>query len=186
MAIDTNVNANYVSTGKPKATGAVFIAPLGTSLPTDATTSIGASFKSLGFISEDGITNDNSASSDDIRDWGRQTVMTIQSEKNDTFGMTFIESLNPEVLKLVYGESNVTVAEGGAITIKSNATEPVAHAFVIDMVVTGGKAKRIVIPNGKLSELGEISYVAGEAVGYEVTLTALPDTSNNTHYEYIA
>ena len=33
-----------VSAGKPKVSGAVFRAPLGTTLPTDATTSLGNAF----------------------------------------------------------------------------------------------------------------------------------------------
>lgn len=181
----TNLNSAYVSTGKPNVAGSVFIAPLSTALPTDATTTLNSAFVSLGYISEDGVSNDISASSEDIKEWGGATVGAEQTEKNDKFKMTFIEALNPEVLKLVFGDSNVTVASGGAVTIKANATAPVAHSFVIEMVMTNNKAKRIAIPNAKITEISEIVYKANEAVGYEVTLTAFPNSSNDTHYEYI-
>ena len=43
-----------VSAGKPKVSGAVYRAALGSTLPTDATTSLDAAFKELGYVSEDG------------------------------------------------------------------------------------------------------------------------------------
>lgn len=184
MAVEANVNATNVSTGKPKTTGAVFVAPTTATLPTDATSTLGAEFKSLGYISEDGITNDMSSTSEDIRDWSRKVVASIQTETNDSWSMSFIESLNVEVLKLVYGDANVTESDG-KITVKANGAEAVEKAFVIDMILNGGKVKRIVLPKGKLSELGEISYSAGGVIAYDATIAALPDGQNNAHYEYI-
>lgn len=175
-----------VSTGKPKVAGAVFCAPVGTTLPTDPSTALAAAFKDLGYISEDGVTNANGPTTQDVKDWGGRTVLVLTTEKPDTFKLKFIESLNTDVLKTVYGSSNVTVATGGAITVVANNAEPAEQAYVIDMVMRGGALKRIVIPRGMLSELADIVYKADEAVGYDATLAALPDASGNSHYEYIS
>ena len=110
----------------------------------------------------------------------------LQQEKPDEWTLTLIESLNPEVLKTVYGDAKVTYNEGaGTITVQATADQIADKAFVIDMVMKGGALKRVVIPNGSLSEVGEVVYKADEAIGYEITLNALPDSNGVTHYEYI-
>lgn len=178
-------NTANVTTGKPKVAGAVYRAPSGTALPTDASTALAAAYLDMGYISEDGVTNNNSADSENVKAWGGAVVLTTPGEKADEWTMTFIESLNQNVLKAVYGESNVTVASDGKITVTANSDSPEEAVYVVDMILKGGALKRVVIPNGSLSALGEIVYKDDEPVGYEVTLSALPDTSGNTHYEYI-
>ena len=174
-----------VTTAKPKVGGAVYSAPLETVLPTDATTALDVAFKPLGYISEDGMTNANSPESDNIKAWGGDTVAVVQTAKEDTFTYTLLEALNPDVLKEVYGSANVTGTLETGISIKANSTPMEEHILVVEMIMKGGILKRIVIPIGKVSEVGEIVYKDDEASGYETTITALPDTAENTHYEYI-
>ena len=178
-------NVQNVSTAKPKVGGAVYSAPLGTVLPVDAATELDAAFKSLGYISEDGLTNENSPESETIQAWGGDTVAAVQTLREDTFSYTLIEAMNVDVLKEVYGQDNVSGTLETGITIQANAQELEEHALVIDMVLKGGILKRVTIPNGKISEIGEISYADAEAIGYETTVQALPDEEGNTHYEYI-
>ena len=179
-------NSAYVSTGKPRVGGAIFRAPKGTTLPTDATTALDTSvWKDIGFVSEDGVTNSNSRDSEDIKAWGGVTVLSSQTDVTDTWQAQFIESLNVEVLKMVFGEKNVSGDLENGITVTVNAAEALEAAYVFDMILKGGVLKRVVLPCAKMSELGDTVYKDDEAIAYDVTLTALPDEKENMHYEYI-
>lgn len=179
METVTNVTA-----GKPAAGGAIYRAPLGTTLPTDATTALDAAFVSLGFCSDDGLTNSNSPESDNVKAWGGKNVLALQTDKPDTFQFKLIEVLNPNVLKAVYGDDNVTGTLSTGITVKANADEPEEACWVVEMVMRDGAVTRKVLPDAKVTELGDIVYKDDEVTGYEVTLLAMPDATGQTHYEY--
>lgn len=177
-------NSANVTAGKPKIGGAVYRAPLGTALPTDAVTALNQAFVDMGYVSEDGVTNSNTIESDDIKAWGGDTVLALQTDKTDTFQMTLIESMNINVLKAVFGDDNVSGTLADGIVVEANAAEQEDAAWVIDMIARGNVKHRVVIPSGKISEVGDTVYSDTEAVGFEVTVTATPDTAGNTHYEY--
>ena len=176
-------NTAEVTAGKPKIGGAIHVAPASTTLPTDATTALAAAFVSLGYVSEDGLTQTITRDSEKLKAWGGDTIMTTQTEFGEEFSFTLLQPLSVDVRKVVYGDDNVSGTLADGITTLVNSKELPAKAWAIDMIFNGA-VDRIVIPNGKISEVGEISYVDDEAVGYEVTITALPDASGNCSYEY--
>lgn len=178
------MSTGNVTAAKPRTTGVIYRAPLNTALPADASTALAAAYKQLGHLSEDGFTNANTATSEDIKDMAGVTVLSVQTEKTDTFSFKLIDALSSDVLEAVYGAGNVDGSLDTALTVTANSDEPEEAVWVLDTIMRGGVLQRIVIPDGKISELGEINYKRNEVVGYDVTVTALPDGSGNTHYTY--
>lgn len=178
-------NASNVSAGKPKITGAIFAAPLGTELPTDATSELDAAFKGLGYVSDAGVVNGTAIESTKIKAWGGDTVLVIQTSKEDTYKFTLIEVKNVDVLKFVYGASNVTGDLATGLTVKANSLETPNVSLVIDMILSDNTAKRTVIPSAKISALDDITYADNSVIGYGTTLDCVPDSEGNTHTDYM-
>lgn len=178
-------NSSNVTAGKPIIGGGIYWAPLGTTLPTSATGSLNAAFKELGYASDAGVVNSNSPSNTAIKAWGGDTVLDVQTEKPDTFKFKLIEAINEQVAKFVYGPENVSGSVDTELKITANSKEQPAMSMVIDMLLRDGGVKRIVIPNGKVTAVGDISYVDNDATGYETTVSCYPDATGNTHYEFV-
>jgi len=177
--------ATNVSTGKPKVAGAVFVAPINTTLPTDATTALDNAFVCLGYVSEDGLTNNNEMDVSAIKAWGGAIVYRSLTELDDNFALTLIESENVDVLKAVYGDSNVTVDASDNVKVEVKAEDPQEKVWVFDLALRGNKAKRIVIPDGAVTSRESITYNDSDAIGYGITVSAYPDADGKTHIEYL-
>lgn len=175
--------ATNVTTGKPKVSGAVWVAPKGTELPTDATTEL-EGFTNLGYVSDSGLENSNDMNISTIKEWGGLVVYQSLDEFTDQFKLTLIEAKSVNVLKAAYGDDNVT-EDNGTIHVEVNAKDPQERVWVFELALRGGIAKRIVVPSGAVTGRDAITYTASNAVGYGLTISAYPDANGKTHDEYI-
>lgn len=183
-----NPSVVNVQAALPAITGGISAAILGTALPADSSTVLVAAFKGLGFVGDGGLTNTPTRSMTPIKEWGGNTVANLQTDYSEVFTFTFLESLNPDVVKAVFGDANVTVtaaagAVGNLLAVKRNALLPVKKVWSFDMFAGLGK-RRILVPIGDITIAGDITYTSSNVVSYPVTLTAYPDATGNTSYEY--
>ena len=180
-----NNNAANVSFGKPKASGAVYVAPAGTTLPTDGTTALANAYKNMGYISEDGYVQSIETDTEEVKAWGGDTVLTAQSSYKETHTVNFIET-NADTLKVIYGAANVTEA-GNTITVHSTGKELSEWVLVIEIALTGGRVRRIVVPRAKLVDRsGDITFSDSDAIAYPAKFSAQPNTNGDYHVEYIS
>ncbi|WP_432034577.1 hypothetical protein [Streptomyces antibioticus] len=158
-------------------TGELFSAPVGTTAPTNATTTLDALFIGHGYVSEDGVTENWDDSVDTIVAWqNATTVRAVRTESTLTIACTLIQTRGSN-LELFYPGS--LVEENGAewkIQVKPPTSD--RRSFVLN-VVDGNELIRIYVGVGELTERGEVPYQNGDAVMYPVTITAYPDASGN-------
>lgn len=151
--------------------GFVMVGPLTATAPTGPTTTITAletaGFVEVGYISTEGVTEANSRTSTPVRAWQRNaTVRTVTTEGSSTYQFTMIET-NEAAIELYYGS---TVGSDGSIVRQDGAASP-RRSFVIG-VIDGDERILHYIPDGQVTERGDVTYVNNNATGRPVTIAA--------------
>lgn len=179
------MDASKVTIGAAKVTGAIYVAPNGTTLPTDATTALAGAFKLLGFTSDAGVTIAENRESDSITAWeGRTKILDLVTSYTESVAFTPIQC-NDDVAKLMWGAGAVTVGTGGAITAKHHGgiLDPVA--IVIETAPRTGIVKRY-CGTFQLTERGEQTLNGTQVDGRQLTFESVADSGGYTMYEYTA
>jgi hypothetical protein len=159
-------------------TGGAYVAPEGTTLPTNTTASLNAAFEEVGYISEDGLTQSISEDITDLKAWQNgDVVRKIQTSHDLTYAFTMIET-SEVTLETYYGNY-----AAGAVEITG---EQLPHKSWVIEVADGDDDLRIVIPDGQITERGDLVFQNGDAVGYQVTITCFPDDDGVKAYQYVS
>lgn len=185
-----NVTFSKPGTSTDKS-GYIWVAPLGTAIPANATDELSGTFVGLGYLSEDGLTEPASFEpGDDIVAAGGDTVAQADPTFSKTWTGTCIEALNVDLLKVAYGSTNVDVTQSSTsaddfITIKEQAGDIEHHVIVIDEMLKGGRKRRNVMADATFLITGDISHVHTALVNFEFTITAYPTTDEPAQIQYI-
>ena len=174
---------------RPSDAGVFYRAPLGTTLPSDASSPLNSLFVDHGWIGEDGITLSIERDTTKHHAFGTDLVKTTQGSYAESLQLTFLES-DPDVFETVYGADSLTLGTDGG----GNRTIAIAHsskplprsAFVVDMI-DGTKLRRLVVQEGQLINVDDVPYKDNELTAYSVTIDCYKPASGNAEavLEYI-
>lgn len=172
-------NANILvgsAAGGSDGTGLAWFAALGSTAPTNASGALDAAFLNAGLITEDGITASFSEDSNEIRAYGTQVSQrTVITGQTTTFNLAFLES--NEVSLAIYHRKALgsisPAASTGAFSVTTGTFTRQLYSAVFD-IVDGSVKLRAYCPSVEVTGRGDFQVSAGNAITYEVTLTAYP------------
>lgn len=151
-------------------TGSVAVAPVGTVGPSDATVPLSAQWLSVGYISDEGVTEIPAGNPTEIVPWrSSRAARTSPGTTSLKYKFAMLEA-NADALTLFYGD---TVRAGNSY----HHVLPDAHGTPFSVVLTtvdGTHVTRRWLPRVDVTERGERTASAVTAGAMPVTLTAYP------------
>lgn len=151
-----------------------YVAPVGTTAPTDLTTALNVAFKALGLLSEDGLSETRENDTTDHYAWGGILYRTTRSKHKRTLKITALED-NLVVWGLVNPGSTAVTASGVTTrTVKVPTTDPRAMVLV---TTDGGITRRRAIARCEVTEIGDVTESDSEASMYELTVVVYPSAA---------
>jgi hypothetical protein len=182
MAEATTNNVANVSSAKGVKGGYIFVAPAGTTLPTNIETKLDKAFTVLGFISEDGYVESMETDSEDFKDVNGDLIDSETTSYVESATFTLAE-IKAKTLKLMYGDANVT-DENGVISVAHNSAARDEWSLVLELVLKNNRRWRKVVPIAKTDELGDMTIAVAELAAREITMKYLTDEAGSTCYDY--
>lgn len=157
-------------------TGQVYVAPVGTALPTTPTAALNAAFVGLGYNTEDGFSFSSAKQTQDVNGWQSfdplRTIVTGRTVQT-TFAL---QQWNEETVPLAFGGGSIS----GSGPYTYNLPDPEdgldERSMVIDSI-DGSNHTRFVLARGIVTETTESQFQHGGAAVLPITFKLLkPDT----------
>ncbi len=170
------------------ATGVAYTAPTGTTAPTGLD-ALASAWKDFGYLAEDGMTAARDEERKSWKPWGALSPIRTQiTSSTKTFAVTAWES-NQVILGLYYAQTASAVTPDATTKIiafsESDRPAPDRRAFVFDILDGANNHLRIYIPQGEITEHGDVQYKSDELVGYPMTVTAYPGSDTVSTYRWL-
>lgn len=174
-----------VSAGGTSGLELLWVAPLGTTLPTDADSTLNGAFESIGYVTADGATLAQSRSTNDVEVYGSITpARKLVSKSSKTWEITGAET-SPTVLEL-YNQlelGSIVPDANGKFTIAPSSLEVTRYAFVL-VVVDGENVIRYAAGNCEVTDVKERKVANGTPLTYGMTITPYPDANGIPVHEH--
>lgn|SRR5678809_5723 len=163
--------------------GNVYVAPVGTTLPTTATMALNASFEAVGYVSEDGVSLTPGVELTDIMMWQsavpvKTTLDTVSFELQFSMGQVNMTTWG---LYFFNGDFENNFSQAKLVISSNPGTQEVA--VVVEWEDDEEDQTRLVLPRAVLTDREALQLVRNKAQLTGITLRAL-DNDGTLAYVY--
>lgn len=152
--------------------GSVYVGPVGTTAPTDATTSLNAAFLPLGYVADGGVTVTPKIATNDIMAW--QSMVAVKTTLK-SIGLTLkfnLLQINGATTGLFFFGASWVVSSTPSLTVSSNPTTDF-RALIIEWQDDLSKSYRLYVPKGLVTDRDNLTVDRNSATAMGVTFEAL-------------
>jgi len=165
--------------------GALSVAPVGSTPPTDASTALDATFKDLGYITEDGATLTPSMETDNVMGWQSFYPLRRLVTTRDLQVKAALLQINEVTLSVFMGGAQVS-GGAGAFTVAPPPPSLIDNrSWVLDGI-DGVRKYRLFIPVGVVVSLGDWVWTRTGAASMEITIGLAAETPGNEWKLFVA
>lgn len=157
--------------------GALYRAPLATAKPATSIVALDAAYIGLGYFSSDGAPMSFEDSVTNTFAW--QNAALVRSSRTQTLTKLAFKPIQTRgsVIETFHTGSLVTEPTTGNFEVDIVPATQQRYTWVFD-AVDGDHHYRYWIPNGEITERGDVMHQNGEPIGFPMTLTFYPDDTN--------
>ena len=168
--------------------GGLYVAPAGTPLPDDVDEPLDVKFKSLGYVSSDGVTISIDGSTTPIEVWSGERIGTLRDQFSIEYSMSLYQVLSPHVNAAIFGDGSVTTAaataqHGNRMKVAISSRMPKIMSLVLDAFFED-KAIRQVAEFVQLSDLDDITLVHNEPMAFQPTFSVFRGRNGDHVVQY--
>lgn len=153
-------------------TGAIYVAPAGTPLPTDIDEALNGAFVELGFTDEDGATFRDGKTTERVGVWQRFHPARIIVTERSAVASFNLRQWSEATVELAFGGGTFTPTANGQMYEPPDPQELDERAMVVQ-VEDGTKKARICIANGLVTEDVETNFARTSAADLPIAFEAL-------------
>lgn len=161
--------------------GHIYLASVGTTMPTDTGTPLDAAFIEAGYT-ETGPSTNTDTTTEDVTGWQSQAPLRELITAQVATATIKLMQRNAHSLKAAYGGGTVTDLGGGDRKFTPPATATVNERAVVFEIVDGDIIDRYCIARASVSLSGEVAFVKDAATGYELTLKYLSPSAGGASW----
>lgn len=153
------------------ANGSVYVAPIGSAVPADIATALGADWVDLGYLSEDGVKATDSKTIEQIKGWQSfYALRRIVTERNLALAFTLIQ-FSREQFQLGFGGGEVVALTTPDTGYRFDPPDPadIDERMMAVEWADGDKNYRIIVPRGLVTSNVEINIARNKATELPIT-----------------